>query len=121
MRESEPEKRRKPLIYIRLTNVQEHLYPHKGAFSEAPFFVARPVGGGLVITILQRSRPIPRTGSGKQAGENCWVAKKWAETIWASENRIATFLARNTLFCCVLHRNKVSLQTFCQSLKCHEL
>jgi hypothetical protein len=46
MRESEPEKRRKPLIYIRLTNVQEHLYPHKGAFSEAPFFVARPVEGG---------------------------------------------------------------------------
>ncbi len=32
MRESEPEKRRKSLIYIRLTNVQEHLYPHKGAF-----------------------------------------------------------------------------------------
>lgn len=46
MRESEPEKRRKSLIYIRLTNVQEHLYPHKGAFSEAPFFVARPVEGG---------------------------------------------------------------------------
>ena len=42
MRESEPEKRRKPLIYIRLTNVQEHLYPHKGAFFQGSFFVARP-------------------------------------------------------------------------------
>ena len=42
MRESEPEKRRKPLIYIRLTNVQEHLYPHKGAFFRGSFFVARP-------------------------------------------------------------------------------
>ena len=86
-------------------------------------FFCRPsgVGGGLVITILQRSRPIPRTGSGKQAEENRWVAKKWAEPIWASENGIATFLARNALFCYTLHRNKVSLQTFCQSLKCHEL
>ena len=124
MRESEPEKRRKSLIYIRLTNVQEHLYPHKGAFFRGSFFVARPAQkeeNRLYIIILQRLRPIPRTGSGKQAGENCWVAKKWAETIWASENRIATFLARNTLFCCDLHRNKVSLQTFCQSLKCHEL
>ena len=34
MRESEPEKRRKPLIYIRLTNVQEHLYPHKTTFGD---------------------------------------------------------------------------------------
>ena len=42
MRESEPEKRRKSLIYIRLTNVQEHLYPHKGAFFRGSFFVARP-------------------------------------------------------------------------------
>ena len=42
MRESEPEKRRKSLIYIRLTNVQEHLYPHKGAFFQGSFFVARP-------------------------------------------------------------------------------
>ena len=71
MRESEPKKRRKPLIYIRLTNVQEHLYPHKGAFFRGSFF-CRPsgVGGGLVITILQRFRPIPRTGSGKQFAAN---------------------------------------------------
>ena len=39
MRESEPEKRRKPLIYIRLTNVQEHLYPHKGAFFRGSFLL----------------------------------------------------------------------------------
>ena len=75
----------------------------------------------LYIIILQKLQPIPRTGNGKQAGENRRVAKRWAEAIWASENGIATFLARNTLFCCDLHRNKVSLQTFCQSLKCHEL
>ena len=124
MRESEPEKRRKSLIYIRLTNVQEHLYPHKGAFFRGSFFVARPAQkeeNRLYIIILQRLRPTPRTGSGKQAGENRRVAKRWAETIWASENGIATFLAHNALFCRVLHRNKVSLQTFCQSLKCHEL
>ena len=108
MRESEPEKRRKSLIYIRLTNVQEHLYPHKGAFLRGSFFVARPAQkeeNRLYIIILQRLRPIPRTGSGKQPGEDRRVAKRWAEVIWASENGIATFLARNTLFCCDLHRN----------------
>ena len=42
MRESAPKKRHKSLIYIRLTNVQEHLYPHKGAFFRGSFFVARP-------------------------------------------------------------------------------
>jgi hypothetical protein len=96
----------------------------KEPFSEAPFLLPvrrKKEENQLYIIILQRLRPIPRTGSGKQAGENRWVVKKWAEPIWASENGIATFLARNTLFCCVLHRNKVSLQTFCQSLKCHEL
>lgn len=52
MRESEPEKRRKPLIYIRLTNVQGHLYPHKGDltgrtdFSDPSFFFSRIVCGG---------------------------------------------------------------------------
>lgn len=65
MQESEPKKRRKPLIYTRLTNAQEHLYPHKGAFFPRLLFLS-PVRcrGGLVITILQRVRPIPRTGSG---------------------------------------------------------
>ena len=99
-------------------------YPHKGAFFRGSFFVARPAQkeeNRLYIIILQKLQPIPRTGNGKQAGENRRVAKRWAEAIWASENGIATFLARNTLFCCDLHRNKVSLQTFCQSLKCHEL
>ena len=105
-------------------DILKRKYPHKGAFFRGSFFVARPAqkeGNRLYIIILQRLRPIPRTGSGKQAGENRWVAKKWAEPIWTSENGIATFLARNALFCCTLHRNKVSLQTFCQSLKCHEL
>ena len=71
MQESEPKKRRKPLIYIRLTNVQEHLYPHKGAFFPRLLFLS-PVRrrGGLVITILQRLRTIPRTGSGKQFAAN---------------------------------------------------
>ena len=41
MRESEPEKRRKPLIYIRLTNVQEHLYPHIEV-SERRLFCEQP-------------------------------------------------------------------------------
>jgi len=75
----------------------------------------------LYIIILQMFRSISRTGTGKHPGENRRMAKRWAEAIWASENGIATFLARNTLFCCDLHRNKVSLQAFCQSLKCHEL
>ena len=95
-----------------------------GAFFRGSFFVARPTQkekNRLYIIILQRLRTIPRAGSGKQAGENRWVAKKWAEPIWASENGIATFSASNTLFYCTLRRNKVSLQTFCQSLKCHEL
>lgn len=81
MRESEPKKRRKPLIYIRLTNVQEHLYPHKGAFFRGSFFVARPAQkeeNRLYIIILQKLRPIPRTGSGKQAGEDRRVAKRSA-------------------------------------------
>lgn len=70
MQESEPKKRRKPLIYIRLTSVQEHLYPHKGAFFPRLLFLS-PVRrrGGLVITILQRLRTIPRTG-GKQFAAN---------------------------------------------------
>ena len=48
----------KPLIYIRLTNVQEHLYPHKGAFFQGSFFVARPAKKEeniLYIIILQRN------------------------------------------------------------------
>ena len=40
MQESEPKKRRKPLIYIRPTNVQEHLYPHKGAFFPRLLFLS---------------------------------------------------------------------------------
>ena len=40
MRESEPEKRRKPLIYIRLTNVQEHLYPHFSVLERGLFLWA---------------------------------------------------------------------------------
>ncbi|WP_302945570.1 hypothetical protein [Alistipes finegoldii] len=105
-------------------DILKRKYPHKGAFFRGSFFVARPAQkeeNRLYIIILQRLRPTPRTGSGKQAGENRRVAKRWAEAIWTSENGIATFLARNTLFCCTLHRNNVSLQTFCQSLKCHEL
>jgi len=105
-------------------DILKRKYPHKGAFFRGSFFVARPAQkeeNRLYIIILQKLQPIPRTGNGKQAGENRRVAKRWAEAIWASENGIATFLARNTLFCCDLHRNKVSLQTFCQSLKCHEL
>ena len=105
-------------------DILKQKYPHKGAFFRGSFFVARPAQkeeNRLYIIILQKLQPIPRTGNGKQAGENRRVAKRWAEAIWASENGIATFLARNTLFCCDLHRNKVSLQTFCQSLKCHEL
>ena len=85
MRESAPKKRRKSLIYIRLTNVQEHLYPHKGAFFRGSFFVVRPAQkeeNQLYIIILQRLRPTPRTGNGKQAEENRWVAKKWAEPIF---------------------------------------
>ncbi|MFR3782239.1 MAG: hypothetical protein ACLTWX_13070, partial [Alistipes finegoldii] len=60
----------KPLIYIRLTNVQEHLYPHKGAFFRGSFFVARPAQkeeNRLYIIILQRLRPIPRTENEKTA------------------------------------------------------
>lgn len=58
MRESAPKKRHKSLIYIRLTNVQEHLYPHKGAFFRGSFFVARPAQkeeNRLYIIILQRN------------------------------------------------------------------
>lgn len=70
MRESEPEKRRKSLIYIRLTNVQEHLYPHKGAFFRGSFFVACPAQkeeNRLYIIILQKLRPTPRTENEKTA------------------------------------------------------
>ena len=47
------------------------LSAQRSLLSEAPFF-CRPsgVGGGLVITILQRLRTIPRTGSGKQFAAN---------------------------------------------------
>ena len=69
MRESEPEKRRKPLIYIRLTNVQEHLYPHKGAFFRGSFFVAHPAQkeeNRLYIIILQNFQHLPCTRYGQQ-------------------------------------------------------
>lgn len=49
--------------------MRKHLYPHKGAFSEAPFFVARSVQkeeNRLYIIVLQKIRPIPRSESGKQ-------------------------------------------------------
>lgn len=65
MRGANPNNCRNPLIYIWFLSVRMHLYPHKGAFFPRLLFLS-PVRrrGGLVITILQRVRPIPRTGSG---------------------------------------------------------
>ena len=80
MRESEPEKRRKPLIYIRLTNVQEHLYPHKGAFFPRLLFLSpvRRRGGAGYHHLTKASNDSPnrkrKAVRGKPAG-----ARKGAE------------------------------------------
>lgn len=116
MRESEPEKRRKSLIYIRLTNVQEHLYPHKGAFFRGSFFVARPAQkeeNRLYIIILQRLRPTPRTGSGKQFAANSREHERERSRKTGRSAKFAPEYRYNALFFCVLHRNNSLLQAFC--------
>ena len=64
MRESEPEKRRKSLIYIRLTNVQEHLYPHFSVSFGRLFCEQTPVMG--FRTSATETRHIPARATGNQ-------------------------------------------------------
>jgi hypothetical protein len=96
--------------------VQEHLYPHKGAFFRGSFFVARPVqkeGNRLYIIILQMFQPISRTGSGKQFAANSRERERERSPKTSRSAELAPEYGYNALFCCVLHRNKSLLQAFC--------
>ena len=116
MRESAPKKRRKSLIYTRLTNVQEHLYPHKGAFFRGSFFVthsAQKMENPLYIIILQMFQPISRTGSGKQFAANSREHERERPRKTGRSAKFAPEYRCNALFFCILHRNNSLLQAFC--------
>ena len=108
--------RRNSLIYIGLTFMRKSLYPHKGAFFRGSFFVACPAQkeeNQLYIIILQRLRPIPRTGSGKQFAANSREHERERSRKTGRSAKFAPEHRCNALFFCVLHRNNSLLQAFC--------
>ena len=97
-------------------DILKRKYPHKGAFFRGSFFVARPVQkeeNRLYIIILQRLRPIPRTGSGKQFAANSREHERERSRKTGRSAKFAPEYRYNALFFCVLHRNNSLLQAFC--------